>query len=90
MATAVKEKPALVEDITISAPVQEPKPEPVRVRIKLPLREDDQTAGLNVDHFEHVTISNEKGEETVYIKRGEWVDVTIPVYTLLKQRYPDI
>ena len=86
--TAVKEKP--VEDITFHAPVPEEKPEEIRVRIKLPLREDDQTAGLNVDHFEHVTISNEQGEQTIYVKRGEWVDVTIPVFTLLKQRYPDI
>ncbi len=77
-------------DITIHTPVPEPKPEPVRVRIKLPLREDDDSPGIKVDHFEHVTISNELGEQTVLVKRGEWVDVTIPVFTLLKQRYPDI
>ena len=83
-------KTQAVEDITIHAEPKPEKPEEVRVRIKLPLREDDQSAGLNVDHYEHVTISNEMGENTVYVKRGEWVDVTIPVFTLLRQRYPDI
>ena len=86
---ATKEK-GLATDITIhAAPKPEEKPV-TRVRIKLPLREDDQTAGLNVDHYEHVTISNEHGSETIYVKRGEWVDVTTPVFELLKQRYPDI
>ena len=88
MAAITKEKP--VEDITFHVPPVPEKPEEVRVRIKLPMREDDQTAGLNVDHYEHVTISNEQGEQTIYIRRGEWVDVTIPVYILLKQRFPDI
>ena len=79
-----------LEDITITAAPQVEKPEEVRVRIMLPKREQDDAPGLNVDQFEHVTISNELGENTVYIKRGEWVDVTIPVFILLKQRYPNI
>jgi len=83
-------KKTVVDDITFHAPPQEEKPVETRVRIKLPLREDDQSAGLNVDHFEHVTISNELGENTIYVKRGEWVDVTIPVFIQLRQRYPDI
>ena len=78
------------ENITIAVPQAAEKPEEIRVRIKLPLREEDNSPGLNVDHFEHVTISNELGENTVYIKRGEWVDVTIPVFTQLRNRYPDI
>ena len=89
MATATQNKKAF-EDITIHAPAPEEKPEPIRVRIKLPLREDDTSPGVKVDHFEHVTISNEHGEETVYVKRGEYVDVTIPVFIQLKQRYTDI
>ena len=79
-----------IEDITISAAPKPEKPEEVRVRIMLPKREQDDAPGLNVDQFEHVTISNELGEQTTYIKRGEWVDVTIPVFTMLKQRYPNI
>jgi hypothetical protein len=86
-ATKAKE----MENITFHVEPKPEKKEEVRVRIKLPLREeDDPAAGLNVDHYEHVTISNELGEETVYVKRGEWVDVTTQVFTLLRQRYPDI
>ena len=78
------------DTITQAVPVPEEKPNEVRVRIKLPLREDDQTPGLNVDQYEHVTIANELGENTVYVKRGAWVDVTIPVFDQLRKRYPDI
>lgn len=87
---ATKEKTEQFSDITITVQPKEEKPEETRVRIKLPLREDDRAAGLNIDHYEHVTISNEKGTNVVRVKRGEYVDVTIPVYLLLKQRYPDI
>jgi hypothetical protein len=78
------------DTLTQAVPVQEKKPEEVRVRIKLPMREEDSSPGLNVDLYEHVTISNEMGENTVYVKRGEWVDVTIPVFDQLRKRYPDI
>lgn len=79
-----------IEDITISAAPKPEKPEEVRVPIMLPKREQDDVPGLNVDQFEHVTISNALGENTTYIKRGKRVDVTIPVFTMLKLRYPDI
>lgn len=88
MATAVKEKP--VENISFTVPPAPEKPQEVRVRIMLPKREEDDSPGVNVDQFEHVTISNEVGEQTIYVKRGEYVDVTIPVFTLLRQRYPNI
>ena len=78
------------ENITIAVPMEEEKPEEVRVRIKLPAREDDNTPGISVDLFEHVTIANECGEQNIRVKRGEYVDVTIPVFGLLRQRYPDI
>ena len=78
------------ENITYAVPKPEEKPEEIRVRIMLPVREEDSAPGLNVDRFEHVTISNEQGEQTVYVKRGEWVDVTIPVFVQLRNRYPNI
>lgn len=78
------------KDITVTAAPKPEKPEEIRVRIMIPAREDDGVAGLNVDQFEHVTIANEEGENTVYVKRGEWVDVTIPVFTQLRNRYPNI
>lgn len=65
-------------------------PEETRVRIMLPKREGDDNPGLKVDQYEHVSISNEQGDFNVRVKRGEWVDVTVPVYILLKQRFPNI
>lgn len=79
-----------IEDYTVAIPPKEEKPEEVRVRIMLPMREEDTAPGLNVDHYEHVTISNETGDQTIYVKRGEWVDVTIPVFQQLRNRYPNI
>ena len=83
---AAKEK----ENITIAVPRKEKKPEEIRVQIMIPMREEDESNGLNVDRYEHVTISNEQGENTTYIKRGEWVEVTLPVFEQLRNRYPKI
>lgn len=60
-----------------------------RVRIFLPSIEGSES-GINVDQYEHVSISNEKGDNFIRIKRGEYVDVTPEVFTLLKQRYPNL
>lgn len=78
------------ENITIAVPQKEEKPEEVRVPIMIPTREDDEASGLNVDHYEHVTISNETGEQHVRIQRGKRVEVTIPVFMQLRNRYPNI
>lgn len=59
-------------------------------RIFLPKLEDPGDAGLKVDQYEHVTISNEERSKTWYIHRGEWVDIPWYVYVVLKQKYPDI
>ena len=82
-------KTTKVDSITIKVEPEEKKEEEVRVPIKLPLREEDSN-GLTVEKYEHVTIGNEGGSEIVRIKRGEPVEVTVPVFTLLRQRYPDI
>ena len=78
------------ENITVAIPKGEEKPEEIRVRIMLPKRESDDNPGVTVDQYEHLTISNEQGEQNVRVKRGEWVDVTIPVFMQLKNRYPNI
>ena len=67
-----------------------PEPAVTRVRITIPKREEDDNPGVKVDQYEHVSISNEHGDFNVRIKRGIPVDVTIPVFTLLKQKYPDL
>lgn len=75
---------------TIAVPVKEKETDDVRVRVFIPKREGDDTTGVTVDQYEHVSISNEKGDNFVRIKRGEYVDVTPEVFELLKLRYPNL
>lgn len=74
--------------IAVPKPVKDP--DEVRVRIFIPKRENDDATGVAVDQYEHVSISNEEGDNFVRIRRGEYVDVTPEVFELLKQRYPDL
>lgn len=56
-----------------------------RVQIVLPMLEDEN-AGIDVDQYEHVKING----ETTMIKRGEYVDVPVSVFEILKQKYPNL
>lgn len=67
-----------------SAPVEKKQTVP-RVRIILPPSESD-SSGLPVDPYEHVTVNG----VTTLIKRGEYVDVTVPVYMQLRNKFPTI
>lgn len=59
------------------------------VRIYLPRIEDD--GSVAVDQYEHVTIANENGEpERWRVHRGEWVDIPVHVYIVMKEKYPDL
>lgn len=46
--------------------------------------------GIPVDQYEHVTIANEQGETNYRIHRGERVDVPVPVFMALKEKYPKL
>lgn len=83
-------KTGATDPITVAVVEKEAKPEEPRVWITLPKRESDDNPGLNVDQYEHVSISNEDGDTFYRVKRGERVAVTVPVFMLLKQRYPNI
>lgn len=91
MATKEKEKPVVNEEkimkdnLTFAVPKPKTDDSVPRVRIILPRLEDD--GSVTVDQYEHVTIANEKGEEHTRILRGEWVDVPVPVFMALKERY---
>lgn len=92
---ATKEKPienneqAMKDSLTTAIKREEKKDNGPRVRIFIPKIEGD--GSVTIDQFEHVTISNEKGEPQVTrIHRGEWVDVPVNVYMTLKERYPDL
>ena len=58
--------------------------EPV-VRVFLPLAEDNDGEG-KVDQTENVIING----KVTQIRRGEYVDVKVPVFLQLKQRYPGL
>lgn len=75
---------------TIAVPKKEKEQEETRVRIFIPKRENDDATGVAVDQYEHVSISNEKGDDFTRIKRGEYVDVTPEVFIMLKQRYTNL
>lgn len=63
---------------------EEAKIEPT-VRVYIPLIEDQNT-DVTIDQSEEVIING----KVTQIRRGEYVDVKVPVYLLLKQRYPNL
>lgn len=87
--TALEEEPVVMEELhdelTAAVAMKQQEDTVPRVRVYLPLLEDTGT-GLKVDQYEHVTING----ETTLVKRGEYVDVTVPVYIQLRNRFPGI
>jgi len=55
------------------------------VRVFLPLAEETGTE-VTVDQTENVIING----KVTQIRRGEYVDVKVPVFLQLKQRYPNL
>ena len=51
---------------------------------------EDTGNGMKVDQYEHVTIANEHKEICWKVLRGEPVSVPVPVFIVLKQRYPKL
>lgn len=73
----------------VTPPKEEPYKGP-RVTVFIPALEDPGSEGLKVDQYEHVTIANENKETCYRILRGEQVEVPVPVYLVLKERYPKL
>lgn len=74
-----------VDTLTVETPVQETVTDEPRVRVYLPLLESEG-AGVHIDQYEHVTING----ETTLVRRGEYVDVTVPVFIQLKNKFPHL
>ena len=74
-----------VDELAAVTPVVQPKKEQ-RVRVYIPKREEEEGSNVKVDPYEHVTING----KTTLIRRGEYVDVTVPVYIQLKNKFPNI
>ena len=82
-----KKETTAVMDPTISAKIAPaaPKKNTAKVFVTLPLREDSGS-GFTEDQNEYVTING----KTTKVPRGEPVEVTVPVYIQLRNRYPSI
>lgn len=74
-----------IDTLTVETPVQETVADEPRVRVYLPLLESEG-AGVHVDQYEHVTVNG----ETTLVRRGEYVDVTVPVFIQLKNKFPHL
>lgn len=69
----------------IIPPKAEPTMQEPTVRVFIPIAQD-QASDVKIDQTESVTING----VTTLIRRGEYVDVKVPVFLQLKQRYPNI
>ena len=90
MATKEKNEIRLEDQFTIQEPEKKAGYTGPMVEVFIPALEDTGSNGLKVDQYEHVTIANETGEKTYYIHRGERVDVPVPVFMVLKEKYPKL
>lgn len=86
---ATKEK-VIVDPLTTVSPEEAPYYNGPTTEVFLPELEDSGDGGLKVDQYEHVTIANEEKEMIWRIHRGIRVPVPVPVFIVLKARYPKI
>lgn len=56
------------------------------IRILIPLADESSYGDMKIDQAETVIING----QTTRIKRGEYVDVKVPVWMQLRQRYPNL
>lgn len=85
----VQMSPDFEASLTVAIPEKVEDHSAPRVSVFLPKLIDDDS-GIKVDQYEHVTIANELGEKVYYVLRGEPVEVPIPVFIALKEKYPKI
>ena len=84
---ATKNTPILQDELTVASPAQAKKDTVPRVRVFLPVLEDTaDVSAIEMDQYEHVTVDG----VTTLIKRGEYVDVTVPVFIQLRNKFPHI
>ena len=87
---ATKKEEVVVSPLTIQSVAKESDYKGPYVDVFLPALEDSGDGGLKVDQYEHVTIANEQKETCWKVLRGETVEVPVPVFLQLKQKYPKI
>lgn len=77
-------------NLTTAVVKEEKKYDGPYVPIFLPELENSGEEGMPVDQYEHVTIANENGRQQWRVLRGEHVDVPVPVFMALKEKYPKL
>jgi len=77
-------------DLTTAVKRNEKKYDGPYVQVYLPELDNAGEEGMQVDQYEHVTISNEDGKEVFLVHRGEHVEVPVPVFMVLKEKYPKL
>ena len=80
---------AFDSSLTVAVPIKKEEDNAPRVTVFLPKLLDDDN-GVKVDQYEHVTLANERGEICYKVLRGEYVEVPIPVFIALKEKYPKL
>ena len=86
----VEDNMTFIESVTTTAPEKQACAHGPLVRVFIPALEDSGSNGMKVDQYEHVTIANEQKETCWKVLRGETVEVPVPVFLQLKQKYPKI
>lgn len=84
---AAKKGLMLEESLTTAVVQEDKKYKGPTAQVFLPLLDDPGDEGIQVDQYEHVTIQNEQGKEVFRVHRGEHVDVPVPVFIQLKEKY---
>ena len=87
---AAKKEELMNDGLTVVAQEKKPEYNGPMVDIFLPALEGGDDGGIKVDQYEHVTIANEDKESVYRVLRGEHVQVPVPVYWALKQKYPKL
>lgn len=78
------------DSLTTAVVREEKKYEGPYVTVFLPVLEGGGEDGVKVDQYEHVTLANEEREQVFRVLRGEPVQVPVPVFIALKEKYPKL
>lgn len=74
------------DTLTAAVPVAAKQDDGPRVKIFIPEPPGSDDETVKIDHYEHVTIEG----RTTLVRRGEHVEVTVPVFLQLRNKYPKL
>lgn len=74
------------DTITAAVPVETKNDNVPRVKVFIPEAPGIDDGDIKVDHYEHVTVDG----VTTLVRRGEHVEVPVPVFLQLRNKYPKL